>query len=249
MFPGADPAGLDLLQRMIVFNPANRITLQQALEHPFLTGVRQPAAEVSSPWPCAPPGLTPPHCLSRLWASPHHMDVMCHDEQVTASAPMPLEVMAENPSRETLKRKCVCVITCAATCPIGLPLFCSLPHFPPAHRQSEFTKRSSSSSVTNSACVEKRWPEPPNRKSSENCFSSSTGNKNDDNYYNNNSSSKLVITLPELAAVQVVAQAPQQAAAPMGRQQCQCQGQCQYRMVRPYTTKLQLQVSVSAWML
>ena len=187
--------------------------------------------------------------LTTMGKPAYHMDVMCHDEQVTASAPMPLEVMAENPSRETLKRKCVCVITCAATCPIALPLMCSQPHFPPAHRQSEFTKRSSSSSVTNSACVDKRWPEPPNRKSSENCFSSSTGNKNDDNYYNNNSSSKLVITLPELAAVQVVAQAPQQAAAPMGRQQCQCQGQCQYRMVRPYTTKLQLQVSVSAWML
>jgi mitogen-activated protein kinase 1/3 len=40
MFPAADPVALDLLKKMLQFNPRQRITAAEALEHPFLKGVR-----------------------------------------------------------------------------------------------------------------------------------------------------------------------------------------------------------------
>jgi len=40
LFPAADPVALDLLTKMLKFNPKQRITAAQALEHPFLKGVR-----------------------------------------------------------------------------------------------------------------------------------------------------------------------------------------------------------------
>ncbi len=42
-FPKASPQVLDLLERMLQFNPANRITVEQALAHPYLAKVRHAA--------------------------------------------------------------------------------------------------------------------------------------------------------------------------------------------------------------
>lgn len=47
MFPGADPRAEDLLTRMLQFNPAKRISVDEALAHPFLSDVRNYDAEVS----------------------------------------------------------------------------------------------------------------------------------------------------------------------------------------------------------
>lgn len=44
-FPGSDPLALDLLKRMITFNPQDRITVDAALAHPYLAGIRKPATE------------------------------------------------------------------------------------------------------------------------------------------------------------------------------------------------------------
>jgi len=51
IYKGADPEGLELLERMLHFNPNKRITVAEALEHPFLATKRQPAKEAvaSSP--------------------------------------------------------------------------------------------------------------------------------------------------------------------------------------------------------
>jgi mitogen-activated protein kinase 1/3 len=38
-FPGADPEALDLLQKMLVFNPQNRITAEEALKHPWFKNI------------------------------------------------------------------------------------------------------------------------------------------------------------------------------------------------------------------
>ena len=51
IYQGADPQGLELLGRMLHFNPNKRITVAEALEHPFLASKRQPAKEAAAESP------------------------------------------------------------------------------------------------------------------------------------------------------------------------------------------------------
>lgn len=46
MFPDADPLALDLLRRMLVFDPSKRITVSEALQHPYLSGLVDPTSNV-----------------------------------------------------------------------------------------------------------------------------------------------------------------------------------------------------------
>eukprot|EP00968_Pinguiococcus_pyrenoidosus_P026065 scaffold7052_cov254-Pinguiococcus_pyrenoidosus.AAC.70 len=46
MFPGADAAALDLLESMLMFNPAKRCKVDEALTHPFLTPMRNGQREI-----------------------------------------------------------------------------------------------------------------------------------------------------------------------------------------------------------
>lgn len=46
MFPEADARALDLLERMLTFNPNNRITVDEALAHPYFSQYYDPADEV-----------------------------------------------------------------------------------------------------------------------------------------------------------------------------------------------------------
>jgi len=39
LFPKANPVGLDLLERMLTFNPGKRITVEEALKHPYLASL------------------------------------------------------------------------------------------------------------------------------------------------------------------------------------------------------------------
>ena len=48
-FPAAPPAAIDLLQRMLEFHPSRRITAEQALAHPYLAALHDPADEPSCP--------------------------------------------------------------------------------------------------------------------------------------------------------------------------------------------------------
>eukprot|EP00741_Cyanophora_paradoxa_P008538 tig00001339_g8263.t1 len=45
LLPNASPLALDLLQKMLVFNPAKRITVEAALEHPYFAQMRDPLDE------------------------------------------------------------------------------------------------------------------------------------------------------------------------------------------------------------
>ena len=46
MFPAADPDAIDLLKRMLQFNPNKRCTAEEALDHDFLKSVRRKELEV-----------------------------------------------------------------------------------------------------------------------------------------------------------------------------------------------------------
>lgn len=41
--------GLDLMKRLLVINPQNRISVDEAIEHPFLADVREPEKEITAP--------------------------------------------------------------------------------------------------------------------------------------------------------------------------------------------------------
>ena len=42
MYPHADPLAVDLLQRMLIFDPSKRITVMEALHHPYLSSLYDP---------------------------------------------------------------------------------------------------------------------------------------------------------------------------------------------------------------
>lgn len=45
-FPNMDEQALDLLRKMLVFNPKNRITVEEALAHPYLKDFHNPSEEI-----------------------------------------------------------------------------------------------------------------------------------------------------------------------------------------------------------
>jgi mitogen-activated protein kinase 1/3 len=51
LFPAATPEALDLLKKMLIFNPHKRITIDECLNHPFLSKVRDKSKELVAPGP------------------------------------------------------------------------------------------------------------------------------------------------------------------------------------------------------
>lgn len=49
LFPDANPLAIDLLEKMLQFNPAKRITVEEALAHPYLAQIHDPASEIAAP--------------------------------------------------------------------------------------------------------------------------------------------------------------------------------------------------------
>lgn len=51
VFPDAHPEALDLLQKMLQFDPRRRITVEDALRHPYVASIRcdEPSAPCKTP--------------------------------------------------------------------------------------------------------------------------------------------------------------------------------------------------------
>jgi mitogen-activated protein kinase 1/3 len=55
LYPAADPAAIDLLKKMLHFNPKRRVTAEEALEHEFFKGVRRKELERTADGPLTGP--------------------------------------------------------------------------------------------------------------------------------------------------------------------------------------------------
>jgi serine/threonine protein kinase len=45
LFPDANPVALDLLSKMLVFNPNKRATIEDCISHPYFKGLHDPGEE------------------------------------------------------------------------------------------------------------------------------------------------------------------------------------------------------------
>ena len=55
MYPNASPDALDLMQKLLVFNPNKRLTAEEALNHPFVKDFHDEDAEPSAKGPISIP--------------------------------------------------------------------------------------------------------------------------------------------------------------------------------------------------
>lgn len=87
LYPNADPKALDLLDKMLTFNPHKRIVVEDALAHPYLEQYYDPADEVS--------------CLTVLVLI-HHRDT-AFTFQPVAEEPFKFEMELDDLPKEKLK--------------------------------------------------------------------------------------------------------------------------------------------------
>lgn len=57
LYPAADPLAIDLLKKMLKFNPRRRVTAEEALEHEFFRGVRRKDLERTADGPLEGPSF------------------------------------------------------------------------------------------------------------------------------------------------------------------------------------------------
>lgn len=55
MYPNAHPDAIDLMQKLLVFNPKKRLTAEEALNHPFVRDFHNPQDEPSAKQPITIP--------------------------------------------------------------------------------------------------------------------------------------------------------------------------------------------------
>ncbi|KAF8060610.1 MMK1 [Scenedesmus sp. PABB004] len=73
LWPDADPQALDLLSRMLVFHPARRVSVDDALAHPWLAALHDESDEPTADAPFAydvPGQLSPDEAADLMWAEP-----------------------------------------------------------------------------------------------------------------------------------------------------------------------------------
>lgn len=96
LFPQADPKALDLLGKMLTFNPYKRISVEEALAHPYLEQYYDPADEVRLfiiRW----------NALDKVNYT-HNVYVNSHLEQPVAEEPFRIAMELDDLPKETLKQ-------------------------------------------------------------------------------------------------------------------------------------------------
>ena len=61
LYPAADPIAIDLLEKMLKFNPRQRITASEALDHEFFHGIRRKEMETTIDKPLESPSFLHEH--------------------------------------------------------------------------------------------------------------------------------------------------------------------------------------------
>ncbi|XP_074592448.1 mitogen-activated protein kinase 4-like [Curcuma longa] len=51
LYPNANPLAIDLLQKMLVFDPSRRISVDEALQHPYMSPLYDPNANLPADVP------------------------------------------------------------------------------------------------------------------------------------------------------------------------------------------------------
>jgi serine/threonine protein kinase len=86
LFPAADPAALDLLKKMLKFNPKQRCTVAEALEHEFLRAVRGKEMERRADEPLVGPDfLESNHVDLNMLKRRTFEEVLWYRDQVTGA--------------------------------------------------------------------------------------------------------------------------------------------------------------------
>jgi serine/threonine protein kinase len=49
LYPNANPVGLDLLNKMLTFNPNSRISAEECINHPYFEGLHNPEEDLTCP--------------------------------------------------------------------------------------------------------------------------------------------------------------------------------------------------------
>lgn len=94
MYPNANPLAIDLLDKCLTFNPRKRITVEEALAHPYLEPYHDPEYML---------------CFRRL-----RTVLMCGNRDEPTAAIIPQEFFAfdgQNLSREDLKSTCLLFVS------------------------------------------------------------------------------------------------------------------------------------------